>query len=104
MGRASGRILWRSKSTACTRASGADPPSSFSIDTSSVTWQWGSSDYAAFYWLSEDGDGVAPLAVLQPDIPYDAFEFFTDGPNSPFAAFTESTGGTILTGACRRGH
>ncbi len=80
------------------RPIGADAPSSFSIDTSSVAWQWGSTEYVAFYWLSEDGDGASPLAVLQPGTEYDAFKFFTSGPNSPFAAFTAADGGTIITG------
>ncbi|MCB9785025.1 MAG: PEP-CTERM sorting domain-containing protein [Candidatus Omnitrophica bacterium] len=80
------------------RPIGADAPSSFSIDTSSVAWQWGSTEYVAFYWLSEDGDGASPLAVLQPGTEYDAFKFFTSAPNSPFAAFTAPDGGTIITG------
>lgn len=79
------------------RPIGATPPSSFSIDTSSVAWQWGSADQVAFYWLSEAGDG-APLAVLQAGTAYDAFRFFASAPASPFAAFTAPDGGTILTG------
>jgi hypothetical protein len=81
------------------RPIGASPPSSFSIDTSSVAWQWGSSDYVAFYWLSEAGNDLAqPLAVLQAGTEYDAFRFFTSGPNSPFAAFNAPDGGNIITG------
>ncbi len=79
------------------RPIGATPPSSFSMDTSAVPWQWGVSDYVAFYWLSEAGDG-APLAVLQPGTEYDAFRFFASGPASPFAAFGAADGGTIITG------
>jgi len=81
------------------RPIGATPPSSFSIDTTSVAWQWGSSTYVAFYWLSEAGaDAAIPQAVLQPGTEYDAFRFFTSGPNSPFAAFSAADGGVILTG------
>jgi hypothetical protein len=81
------------------RPIGASPPSSFSIDTSSVAWQWGSSTYVAFYWLSEAGaDSNNPLAVLQAGTEYDAFRFFTSGPNSPFATFDDSSGGNIITG------
>lgn len=81
------------------RPIGATPPSSFSIDTMAVAWQWGSVDYVAFYWLSEAGlSPDAPLAVLQTGTTYDAFRFFTSAPNSPFAAFTAPDGGTILTG------
>ena len=82
------------------RPIGATPPSSFSMDTSTVPWQWGANNYVAFYWLSEDGDDPGnPLAVLQPGTQYDAFKFFTDGPGSPFAAFTQPDGsGTIVTG------
>lgn len=79
------------------RPIGATPPSSFSIDTTSVAWQWGSADQVAFYWLSEAGDG-APLAVLQTGTAYDAFRFFASGPASPFAAFTAADGGVIQTG------
>lgn len=81
------------------RPIGATPPSSFSIDTTAVAWQWGSEDQVAFYWLSEAGsDSGNPLAVLQIDTQYDAFRFFASEPASPFAAFTASDGGTILTG------
>lgn len=81
------------------RPIGATPPSSFSVDTSTVAWQWGSSGFVAFYWLSEAGsDPGNPLAVLQPGNAYDAFRFFTDGPNSPFAAFTQADGGPIVVG------
>ena len=79
------------------RPIGASPPSSFSIDTTSVAWQWGSADQVAFYWLSEAGD-AAPLAVLQAGTAYDAFRFFASAPASPFAAFTASDGGAIVTG------
>jgi hypothetical protein len=79
------------------RPIGASPPSSFSIDTTSVAWQWGSADQVAFYWLSEAGDG-APQAVLQAGTAYDAFRFFASAPASPFAAFTAPDGGAILTG------
>jgi hypothetical protein len=79
------------------RPIGATPPSSFSMDTAAVPWQWGTSDYVAFYWLSEAGDG-APLAVLQPDTQYDAFRFFASAPASPFAAFGAADGGVIITG------
>lgn len=78
---------------------GATPPSSFSVDTTSVAWQWGGSEYVAFYWLSEAGDDASnPLAVLQSGVEYDAFRFFTSQPNSPFAAFTQPDGGTIVMG------
>lgn len=81
------------------RPIGATPPSSFSIDTSTVPWQWGDSEYVAFYWLSEAGaDPSNPQAVLQQGTEYDAFKFFTSGPNSPFATFSGPTGGTITTG------
>ena len=81
------------------RPIGASPPSSFSVDTTSVPWQWGGSTYVAFYWLSEAGnDPGNPLAVLQSDTEYNAFKFFTDGPNSPFATFSEADGGDITTG------
>ena len=81
------------------RPIGASAPSSFSIDTSSVSWQWGSTDSVAFYWLSEAGDDASnPLAVLQAGTEYDAFKFFTSGPNSPFATFSEADGGNIITG------
>lgn len=81
------------------RPSGATPPSSFSIDTSTVPWQWGASEYVAFYWLSEAGaDPNNPQAVLQQGTEYDAFKFFTSGPNSPFATFSGPNGGTITTG------
>ncbi len=81
------------------RPIGASPPSSFSIDTSAYPWLWGSSEYVAFYWLSEDGDDTSnPLAVLQAGREYDAFRFFTTGPNSPFATFGASDGGTVVTG------
>ena len=79
------------------RPIGATPPSSFSIDTTAVAWQWGSENSVAFYWLSEAGDG-APQAVLQAGTAYDPFRFFASAPASPFAAFTASDGGTILTG------
>lgn len=79
------------------RPIGATPPSSFSIDTSGIPWQWGATDYVAFYWLSEAGDG-SPVAVLQPGTEYDAFKFFTSGPDSPFATFNAPDGGTITTG------
>ena len=61
------------------------------------SWQWGASNYVAFYWLSEAGD-AAPLAVLQPGTQYDAFRFFASGPASPFAAFSGPDGGSIITG------
>ena len=81
------------------RPIGATAPSSFSIDTTSVSWQWGSSTSVAYYWLSEAGtDANSPLAVLQPGTEYDAFRFFTSGPNSPFAAFSAADGGNIVTG------
>jgi hypothetical protein len=82
------------------RPIGATSPSSFFPDTSTIAWQWGSSQYVAFYWLSEAGDDPNnPLAVLQANTTYDAFRFFTDGPNSPFAAFTSADGsGAIVTG------
>ena len=81
------------------RPIGATPPSSFSIDTTTVAWQWGSNDYVAFYWLSEAGsDSLNPQAVLQTGTEYDAFRFFTGAPNSPFAAFTQADGGLILAG------
>ncbi len=81
------------------RPIGATPPSSFAIDTAVTSWQWGTSDSVAFYWLSEAGaDANQPLAVLQAGTPYDAFRFFTSGPNSPFAAFGAADGGTIVTG------
>ena len=82
------------------RPIGATPPSSFSMDTSIVPWQWGANTYVAFYWLSEDGDDPGnPLAVLQPGTPYDAFKFFPDAPGSPFAAFTQADGGgSIIPG------
>jgi hypothetical protein len=81
------------------RPSGATPPSSFAIDTSSIEWLWGSTDYVAFYWLSEAGeDPSGPLAVLQPGTEYDAFKFFTSGPASPFATFNAPDGGDIATG------
>lgn len=81
------------------RPIGATPPSSFSIDTTAVAWQWGSADQVAFYYLSEDGDAPGnPLAVLQPGTQYDAFRFFASEPASPFAAFTASDGGTIQAG------
>ncbi len=80
------------------RPIGATPPSSFSVNTSSISWQWGSSEYVAFYWLSEAGSSGSPLAVLQPGTEYDAFRFFTSGPNSPFAAFGAADGGNIITG------
>jgi hypothetical protein len=82
------------------RPIGATPPSAFFADTSAIAWQWGSSEYVAFYWLSEAGDDPNnPLAVLRPNTTYDAFRFFTDGPASPFAAFTTADGsGAILTG------
>jgi hypothetical protein len=78
---------------------GASPPSSFSIDTRQVPWQWGNTEYVAFYWLSEAGaDEAQPLGVLQSGTEYDAFRFFTSSPNSPFATFNEADGGTITTG------
>lgn len=81
------------------RPIGATPPSSFSIDTTSVPWQWGSSSYVAFYWLSEAGsDPGNPLGVLQTGIQYDAFRFFASEPASPFAAFGAADGGAITTG------
>ena len=80
------------------RPFGATGSSSFSIDTSSTPWQWGSTEYVAFYWLAEAGDLPSPVAVLQPDTEYDAFKFFTSGPNSPFAAFSAADGGNITTG------
>jgi len=81
------------------RPIGATPPSSFSMDTSAVNWQWGSSEYVAFYWLSEAGDDAGqPIAVLQPGNEYGAFRFFTSGPNSPFATFGSADGGDIVTG------
>lgn len=82
------------------RPIGATPPSSFSMDTSTVPWQWGASSFVAFYWLSEAGsDPANPQAVLQTGTQYDAFKFFTSGPASPFAAFTQPDGsGTILSG------
>ncbi len=81
------------------RPIGATPPSSFSMDTTAVSWQWGSSTYVAFYWLSEAGSNSSnPLAVLQAGTEYDAFKFFTSGPNSPFATFGAADGGSILTG------
>ena len=82
------------------RPFGASPPSSFSIDTTSVPWQWGASDYVAFYWLSEAGpDPLNPLAVLQPGTEYDAFRFFASEPASPFAAFgAPDQGAPIVTG------
>ncbi|WP_169977739.1 PEP-CTERM sorting domain-containing protein [Tautonia rosea] len=84
------------------RPIGATPPSSFSIDTTEVDWLWGDSTSVAFYWLSEAGpDPDNPQAVLQPGTEYDAFKFFTSGPNSPFAAFSAPNGGTIITGETR---
>lgn len=81
------------------RPIGATPPSSFSMDTAALPWQWGSADYVAFYWLSEAGsDPTSPLAVLQPGTPYDPFRFFTSGPASPFVAFTTSDGTGFVTG------
>ncbi len=80
------------------RPIGATSPSSFAIDTSNTPWQWGSTEYVAFYWLSEAGDAAGPLAVLQPGTEYDAFRFFTSGPNSPFALFGAPDGEIILTG------
>ena len=81
------------------RPIGATAPSSFAIDTTSVSWQWGSSQSVAFYWLSEAGaDSNNPLAVLNAGTEYDAFKFFTSGPASPFATFSEATGGTITSG------
>jgi len=81
------------------RPIGATPPSSFSLDTTTVPWQWGSSDYVAFYWLSEAGPNLgSPQAVLQPGTEYDAFKFFASAPASPFAAFSAADGGTIVTG------
>lgn len=81
------------------RPIGATPPSSFSMDTTALAWQWGGADYVAFYWLSEaGGDAANPLAVLQPGSSYDAFRFFTSGPASPFAAFTASDGSAFVTG------
>lgn len=81
------------------RPIGATAPSSFAIDTTSVAWQWGSSNQVAFYWLSEAGpDAANPLAVLQAGTEYDAFKFFTSGPASPFAAFGAADGGSITTG------
>jgi hypothetical protein len=81
------------------RPIGAAPPSSFSIDTTNVAWQWGGNEYVAFYWLSE-ADNVAAnaTAVLQPGVEYDAFRFFTSAANSPFAAFSAPNGGAIITG------
>jgi hypothetical protein len=77
----------------------ATPPSSFSIDTSMVPWQWGTHSYVAFYWLSEAGpDPDNPLAVLQAGTQYDAFRFFTSGPDSPFATFSAADGGEIAVG------
>jgi len=81
------------------RPIGATPPSAFFMDTSSVAWQWGSSEYVAFYWLYEAGpDAGNPQAVLQAGTAYDAFRFFASSPASPFAAFGASDGGPILTG------
>ncbi|QEG34455.1 hypothetical protein [Bythopirellula goksoeyrii] len=81
------------------RPIGATPPSSFSIDTTNVLWQWGATSSVAFYWLSEAGpDANNPLAVLQAGTEYDAFRFFTSDPNSPFASFSAPNGGDITTG------
>ena len=84
------------------RPIGATSPSSFSITTNSGNWQWGSSDYVAFYWLSEadeNGDTcTAPCAVLQTGTEYGAFRFFASGPASPFATYHAADGGTIVTG------
>jgi len=81
------------------RPIGATPPSSFAVDTAGVPWQWDDAEYVAFYWLSEAGpDPASPLAVLQAGTTYDAFRFFSDGPDSPFAAFTAADGGDIVTG------
>lgn len=81
------------------RPIGASAPSTFSIDTTNVPWQWGDNEYVAFYWLSEaDAVPNGPLAVLQAGTEYDAFHFFTSGPNSPFAAFSEADGGKITSG------
>jgi len=81
------------------RPIGATPPSSFAIDTSSVAWQWGGHEYVAFYWLSE-ADVVSgnSTAVLQPNVEYDAFRFFTSAAASPFAAFSAPNGGAIIRG------
>lgn len=80
------------------RPIGASPPSSFSIDTTAVPWQWGGANQVAFYWLSEAGDDAGnPLAVLQDGTEYDPFRFF-GGAASPFAAFSAPDGGTIVTG------
>ena len=80
------------------RPIGATPPSSFSIDTTAVPWQWGTSDQVAFYYLSEALDEAAPTGVLQPGVEYDAFRFFASAPASPFAAFDAPDGGSIFLG------
>lgn len=79
-------------------------PSAFDIDTTTVPWQWGSADYVAYYWLSNQ-DGVLG-AVLQAGTQYDAFNFFADAPASPFVTWSKGADGfeidtkgeTFLTG------
>jgi|GEM_PF-7059789 len=81
------------------RPIGATAPSSFSIITSAANWEWGSSDYVAFYWLSEQDTVPANgTAVLLPGTEYDAFRFFTSGPASPFAAYSAPNGGAVIRG------
>lgn len=81
------------------RPIGASPPSSFSIDTTTVAWQWGTANRVTFYHLYEAGDSPGDeLAVLQPGTQYDAFKYFADAPNSTFAAFNQADGGPVQTG------
>ncbi len=80
------------------RPIGATGDSDFQFKTSTSNWRFGSSDYVAFYWLYESGDGATPVTVLRPNIEYDNFRFFTSGPNSPFAIYTSQDGETVFTG------
>ncbi len=80
------------------RPIGATPPSSFSIDTTAVAWQWGTNNQVAFYYLSEALDESSPTGVLQSGIEYDAFRFFASEPASPFATFDAPDGGSIFLG------
>lgn len=69
----------------------SNPPSDFSLVTSSGNWQWDSATDVAFYLLYEQG---SPIATLKAGQTYDNFRFFTDGPESTFATYAQD--GTVL--------
>jgi hypothetical protein len=59
------------------------------MNTSSSNWQWGSAEYVAFYFLYDAG---SPLATLKTGQTYDFFKFFTSGPESTYALYSDADG------------